>query len=75
MQPQRRPHINLHIKTQWGNSAENYLILILQVFCLGKKGDIAKKSLFLSFHIIKQFVFCSLVATESLVKCTIHAPL
>ena len=37
MQPQRRPHINLHIKTQWGISAENYVILILQAFCLDKK--------------------------------------
>ena len=58
-----------------GNSAENYVILILQVFCLDKKGDVAKKSLFWSFHIIKQFDFCSLVTTDSLVQCTVHASL
>ena len=60
-----------------GNSAENYVILILQVFCLDKK-RCSQEKFVLVLSYFKQFDFCSLVTTEteSLVQCTtvVHAP-
>ena len=55
-----------------GNSAENYVILILQVFCLDKK-RCSQEKFVLVLSYFKQFDFCSLVTneTESLVQCTV----
>ena len=54
MQPQRRPHINLHIKTQWEILPRIMWFWFCKLFVLIKNGELAKKSLFCFFHVIKQ---------------------